>query len=656
MFSRFISYPVFRLALIWSVGILVSDKLIARQEWLCPLAGFFLLLLILSVKCYFIKKYHRRYWFGVVASAAVAVAGGIWTQLHKERVEYGWSEETCEYVAWIRDVPRMSGKTVRALVEVEGTKGDSIWKAVGRKAVLYWMPDTVQGTLQCGDRLQFRTRMVPTSLSVEAPGFDYGRYLSRQGVSATGVVFVGQWRKLAKGHSLSVRQYALLYREKVLSLYRSWGLEGDVLAVVSALTVGDKSELSDELRNSYSAAGASHVLALSGLHVGLFVWILLVLTRPLCWVRRGKELQKLLLVIVLWGFAFLAGLSASVVRAVTMFTLYVLMEVGMGGRLQSFCAWSLTVFLMLVYNPLYLFDVSFQLSFMAVFSILYFYPLLEQLWHPRYRVLTSLWQAVVVSISAQLGTLPLVLYYFGAFPTYFILTNLLVTPLATVVLGSSVFALCMMPFPWLNEMMVKLLVWASSFMTESMNTIQQFEGAQFTELFLSDWQSFLLGLLLLVGGGCLANHTVKQYAYGLICLNMFLLGMIVRCCCPEAEYLCFSRGQVSLCKNNQTDVRFFDSGNYRIRGRWVAVFSDSKRPVPSSSDSLSRSCRKMEYVYLCGRFRGTVAEVRNCFTVETILLDASLDKEIRYRLIKECRQLGQNFIDCSDSGYYAIAL
>lgn len=257
--------------------------------------------------------------------------------------------------------------------------------------------------------------------------------------------------RLERAGSRGFRQQALLVRELVVRRYEEWGLDGDVLAVVSALTVGDKSDLTPELKATYSASGASHVLALSGLHIGILAGILTLLLYPLRLFPLGRSLTGVLTVLLLWAFAFLSGLSASVVRAVTMFSLYVGASFFLEGRFSGFLSLSLAAFLMLLYRPFYLFDVSFQLSFLAVWGILLFYPVFSG-WLPAgCRRIRWLWNTLSVSMAAQLGTLPFVLFYFGAFPTYFLLANLLVTPLAVCILGSSLAALAFERIPWMGE-------------------------------------------------------------------------------------------------------------------------------------------------------------------------------------------------------------
>ena len=143
-------------------------------------------------------------------------------------------------------------------------------------------------------------------------------------------------------------QRAKVYQQKVVDVYRSWRLEEDVQAVVSALTIGEKSELTPELKAVYSAAGASHVLALSGLHVGIFSCILLWLFYPLTYLKHGRKMLALLVVCLLWGFAFISGLSSSVVRAVVMYSLYTLASFCLEERFSGIHSLIMAAFLMLV--------------------------------------------------------------------------------------------------------------------------------------------------------------------------------------------------------------------------------------------------------------------------------------------------------------------
>lgn len=247
------------------------------------------------------------------------------------------------------------GKTFRAEVYVtDEYVGNGKLKQVGRTILLSWMPDSLQKSLSCGDNLCFYARVARPFSEKKLTGFDYADYLLRKGISGTALAYAGHWHRLNKKSSLGLLQQARLCQQKVVEIYRNWPLDEEVRSVVSALTIGDKSELTAELKEVYSAAGASHVLALSGLHIGILSGLLCVFLYPLTYLRHGRRLLSVCVILLLWGFAYVSGLSASVVRAVVMCSLYVLGSFFSEERFAGTHSLVLSAFLMLAYNPFYL--------------------------------------------------------------------------------------------------------------------------------------------------------------------------------------------------------------------------------------------------------------------------------------------------------------
>lgn len=238
----------------------------------------------------------------------------------------------------------------------------------------------------------------------------------------------------------SSKSFFLDQREKLLSRFTSHGLDGDAYAVVAAMALGDKSALSQTVKDTYSVSGASHVLALSGLHLGI-IYMLLSLFLPR---RRWPALSQLFTILVVWAFVFLVGMPVSVVRSAVMLTVYGLLSLGHRQKM-SVNVLAFTLILMLLWNPSWLFDVGFQMSFMAVGAILLFVPLFEQVFSAQYlmthRWFKWVWGMVAVSCAAQLGVAPLIAYYFGRFSTYFLLTNFVVVPVTFVILWLSMLVL-----------------------------------------------------------------------------------------------------------------------------------------------------------------------------------------------------------------------
>ncbi len=262
------------------------------------------------------------------------------------------------------------------------------------------------------------------------------------------------------------------------------GLSGDELATTGALTLGYKESLDKDLRRHFQASGAAHVLAVSGLHTGIIYGLLLWLltlggrVKPRYENRLGRRAISLFIIVAMWGYAWLTGMTPSVVRAVTMVTIF---EVGRMAYRQAFSINTIAAaaVLILLVHPSDLWSVSFQLSFAATFAIVIVMSILPSAFsiqRIKSRVLSYFVGIVLVSIAAQLGTMPLTMYYFGQISTYFLLTNLLVLPiasflvpfgLATIALGGS----------WLGLYVGKLTYYLAWAMNHSVEWIESLPGS-----------------------------------------------------------------------------------------------------------------------------------------------------------------------------------
>ena len=232
----------------------------------------------------------------------------------------------------------------------------------------------------------------------------------------------------------SLKGLAHLFRQKINTSLQKHRFKGDELAIINALLLGQRQEISKEIIENYQNAGAIHILAVSGLHVGIILLLLNFLLKPLEKLKHGKVAKLIFVVLFLWTFAFIAGLSASVIRAVSMFTA-VAIAWATKKEISTYKTLLISIFFLLLFNPFYLFEVGFQLSYLAVFFIVWIQPQLYNLWQPTFKVIDYPWQLFTVSVAAQLGVLPLSLYYFNQFPGLFFIANLLIIPFLGLILG-----------------------------------------------------------------------------------------------------------------------------------------------------------------------------------------------------------------------------
>ena len=339
-----------------------------------------------------------------------------------------------------------------------------------QQAVIYLSADSSQATPAMGDLLLVRTRITrPQALFIGE--FDYGNYLRLQHKVGVGYVRAGQWQIIGHVPIRGLRAYATTVQRKLAQRYSDAGLHGQPLALISAITLGERDALDSELRQSFAAAGAAHVLAVSGLHTGIiYIVVVSLLTcfglwRPLYEQRIRRALLSSCIIAVMWAYAFITGLSPSVMRAALMLTI---IQVGWICRRQSisFNTLAAAACICLWIDPLSLFSVSFQLSFAAVAGIILFVPHFNSVWIVHSKFARFMRDLVTVSAAATIGTLPVSLYYFSQVARFFMLTNLVVLPAAYVLVISGLLVLALAHTPvatWLAIVLQHLGDWVCTF-------------------------------------------------------------------------------------------------------------------------------------------------------------------------------------------------
>ncbi len=532
--------PLLPVAIALMCGIVIGDRLPLSEPVLSlplgtdvvsePVLPMFLITVVVSVLTW---RFRRLQSLALLLSTVAL--GVLLTTMQRQQLRVVWPSERCTYEAVITSQPQEKAKTIAV---------DLLLPANKQRIKAYISKDSRSRRLAVGDGLLFYSAIqqpagapaarttapkapyakpaVKTAAEETAPAaraFDYRRYLFTHGF--TGTVFIGadQWQEQRVSlRRLSMversRLFFLRQRSRLLQHYRRQGADEAQYAVLAAMTLGDKSALSRELREVYSTTGASHVLALSGLHLGIIYSLLSLLVVG----RRWRVVSQLLIILAVWAFVFLVGLSPSVVRAAVMLTVYALLSLG-GRRRMSVSTLAFTAICLLVANPYCLYDIGFQLSFAAVFAILLFLPLADRVVAPhrlqQHTLLKWLWAMLTVSLAAQIGVAPLLAYYFGSFSCYFLLTNLLVIPCAYVVLW---LALCTLLLPlllggllpqaatWLLSQTTDLLFGVVSMMNSTLTWLSRLPGASVSGLHPTALQVVLLYVVI---GAVLALLALK---------------------------------------------------------------------------------------------------------------------------------------------------
>jgi competence protein ComEC len=390
------------------------------------------------------------------------------------------------------------------------------------KVLLNIEKDSLQNRLKIDAKIFVKPTFKRILPPLNPKQFDYKFYLAKQGIHQQLSIATSQVLQLPNS-SVSFVGHFEKFRDKIQGSLLKLNFKKDELAVINALLLGQRQDISKELLKEYAGAGAIHILAVSGLHVGIILLILSFLFKPLERIKNGGYLKAFCIVLLLWMFAFIAGLSASVVRAVTMFTFLAVGQSFQRKKVITFSLISSMLFLLIV-KPMFLFDVGFQLSYLAVFGIVWVQPKIVAVYKPKFLLDKKIWQLFSVSIAAQVGILPLSIYYFQQFPGLFVLSNLVIIPFLGAILMGGIVVIFMSLLTILPPFLVAIYGFVISVMNSFVGWVSKQEQFLFKEISIS--------FLMMLGCYCfifsaivfLINKKPKNLIYLLISI-VFVQGL-----------------------------------------------------------------------------------------------------------------------------------
>lgn len=256
--------------------------------------------------------------------------------------------------------------------------------------------------------------------------FNFRKYMAKQNISHQ--LFISNKNSKTQKGNLTVYGFTNNIRKRINKHLQTHIKNPENLSIINALLLGQRQNINKDIYQDFVQAGAIHILAISGLHIGIIMLLLNWILKPLKRFRKIGKAIPFIIIILLWSYAFIAGLSASIVRAVTMFSLLTI-AIHFNRITNTYNTLCISAFILLLFNPYYLFDVGFQLSYIAVFAIISIKPLFDKLWKPKNYLLKKAYDIFSVSLAAQIGILPLSLFYFHQFPGLFMVSNLVIIPL-----------------------------------------------------------------------------------------------------------------------------------------------------------------------------------------------------------------------------------
>lgn len=517
--------PFIRLLIAMITGILVQwhYQLTEITWWI--LLGVSLLAVIIFFFVPFLNRY-RFFYFPGFFSGFLFLSFGALLAFNKDiRNDRGWLgnfyKEKDGLIVTLDEPLVEKTKSYKANAKVNWLIKDGKAIPVKGTLVIYLKKDTSLNRLKYGSQLLFTKPLQEIKNSGNPGGFDYKRYSLFQGITHQVFLRQEEFELLPGERQKPFRQFIYSSRQKVLNILRSNISGNKELGLAEALLIGYKNDLEQSLVQSYTNTGVVHIIAISGLHLGLIYWLLVQLFKPLQKRKKLKWLRPVLIITGLWLFSLLAGAQPSVLRSALMFTCIVAGE-GLSRKSSTFNTLALSAFILLCINPYWLWDVGFQLSYAAVLSIIIFLRPVYNWLYIKNKVLDFIWKLNAVTIAAQILTVPLSIYHFHQFPNYFLLTNFLAVPLSSLILLGEIFLCAIAWVPALALLTGKILGWLIWLMNTWIERIESLRFSLWDGLQISILQAVLLIIFAAGISYWLMEKAKKGLITGLIAILCFV--------------------------------------------------------------------------------------------------------------------------------------
>jgi competence protein ComEC len=426
------------------------------------------------------------------------------------------------------------------------------WKPVSGMIMLYFEKDSAVSRIMYGDQLIIQTTLNGINPPMNPGEFNYKRYLSNRGIYNQGFVKANGWEILASNKGNSIMALSLKVRRNFLHILESNNIKGDEFAVASALLVGCTDYLDAGQMKEYAGSGAIHILSVSGLHVGIIYLFLNTVLIFLNKKRFTRIIKVLLMILLIWLYALITGFSPSVLRASLMFSFIIFGEL-LTRKVNTYNTLTGSALLLLLISPYLITDVGFQLSYIAVFGIVWLYRPVCNLYIPSNRILRIIWQTSAISIAATIVTFPLTIFYFRQFPNLFLITNLIAVPLSTIIIYFGIAVLAFSPVQVISAffaMLMSKMIWLLNY------SIRFIEGQSFAvakEININTIEMVLLFLIVISISTFFLVKTRSYFYIAFVAIVLFTVSTTIRHLNNQ-----FRKKIVAFSINKSTAIDFID--------------------------------------------------------------------------------------------------
>ncbi len=693
--------PFIRIVIPFTLGIVLQ---IFSDFSLWPFYG---LSVALIIACFWIKyakhsiafRFKFRWMYGISFMVILFTLGARYIKpSEKERNNSKhFPEDNIQFTGIIIQQPSETEKSIKTVLKLSAVN-DSSWHPASEKVLLYFEKNNSALQLKYGDRLIVSSRLSTIRNPGNPKEFNYKNFLAFKGIYHQGYARSGKWKLLERQQGNLFYQLAAEMRQRLMQIYHSNGIYGQEFSVLAALTLGNKDFLDEDTKRAYASSGAMHVLAVSGLHVGIFYIIFTYALFFLDKIKYGRWIKTGIIILFLWLFALLTGLSPSVMRAATMFTF-----IGIGREMKRpvniYNVLAASAMVLMLINPYIVTEVGFQLSYAAVAGIVYFQPKFYRLIYIPWKIPDYFWQLLTVSIAAQLGTAPISLFYFHQFPAYFMLTNLIVIILVTFILYVAVFLLLFSFAPFIAGYIGKFLHHLIHWQNSSVKFIEELPYAVFQHISVTRIETFILYAVVFSLAIYMYSRKIKTLQYVFFFLLLFFVSQTWRNyqALQQQKMLVFNvRGSSALNLIHQKkSILVADSTlinepgalEFSAQNFWTAVKVDKPLIYPIKNDSINNRLFRYEngflqyqnqkiyilrekkisgliplhkyeldYLILSNNVNLAIEDILSYFQPEMIIIDSSNSYWKNKAWVKQCRELNLPFHSVQQHGAFIADL
>ena len=634
-----------------------------------------------------VKDYKYRWVFGVILNLHLILIGVVVVHIRNDDID-----EYCDaFVARLAECPTEKETSVKVILKMQSDQGS---------VMAYFEKNERSLSLKYGDVIVFYEppRLVEPPKNPEQ--FDYRKYLGRKGILRQVYLKNDSWEKFKWNCANPIYDFAYRLRDYLLVTIQKLGIYGDEYAVAAAILLGYDDSLPTELRQKYVAAGSMHILCVSGMHVGV---IFMVFSYMFAFLDKRKSWQNVLkqslLLLLIWIYALLAGLSPSILRSTIMLSFVILgnMLNREGVLLNSLAA---SAFLLLCVDPSNLFNVGFLLSYCAVVGIVMLQKSIYNLFYIKNKIFDKIWELTSVTLAAQIATAPFSIYYFHQFPTYFWLSNLFMGPVSTIVIIGGMIMLLICFIPYINIGVAFCMKWMIYLMNFVVSWIESLPLSIVKGLYINtlEFVCLLIALLLLM---ITIEHKRKYMVLGMISiLLIFSVSQLTRAVIQRnqmsftvysmnkntaIDFVCGTE-HVLMCdtmvikepsiatfsiENNLIKEGVFSNGNvlsvnekffdncYMQKAENLISFGGKIIGISDKNSTFGVKMpfrQHLDYYILYGKKNIDLEQLLKCYIIDLLIIDGSVPIYLSDRIKEKAKAIGQEYYDVKETGAFVFKL